>query len=193
MSDEYNEEQEPQETPEDESPDSDNGDETTENGESEDSEDLATQVEALKGELETVRKDKNGLLRKLDKVSKSKPKTVATVESTERLDKLELRQLDNELTKDQIVDILTIKEAKGYADVSDAYEDPMVQAFLEKSRASSEKQEKINKAIPRTTGRSTGSVSKPARLGNQSKDWGKQIPTMTTQEAQELIADRFGL
>ncbi len=192
MNDANQEELDPQ-NPEDESPDSENGDESAENGESEDSEDLNAAIEALKEENASLKKDNHGLSRKLKKVSKSKPKVVEAVDSTERLDKLELRQLDSELDKDQMLSILQIKEAKGYEDVSDAYNDPMVQAFLEKVRTDDGKQEKIQKAIPKATGRNANSAKTSKRLGNQTKNWGKQIPSMTTQEAQDLLAERFNL
>ena len=162
------------------------GEETTEGGSEPDYKTL----------YEKEREMRQGLVGKVKKLSETKgeePKSQTPSSSNyseERLDKLELRQIDKDLTAEQTEEILTIKKAKGLSDVSDAYNHPMIQSYLKSVRETENKQQATEKAIPKTQGGSTVAESQPRRV-NQSRDWLKQLPGDATDEVAEALKDRF--
>lgn len=137
---------------------------------------------------------RQGLVKKLQ-VSKVKSQPRETSQpvsalSEERLDKLELRQIDPDLTADQIQEILTIKKAKGLADVTKAYENPMVQSWLTSVRAESEHKDRVKKAIPKAQSKSA--VSEPQRTTlKHNSNWLKDIPKESTEDVAKIIEETF--
>lgn len=167
---------------------SDSNDEDT--GNSDEGESEEPDYKALYEKEKSMRQ---GLVKKLQvsKVVKSQPKEVSqSTYSEERLDKLELRQLDPDLTAEQIQEILLIKKAKGFNDVSQAYENPMVQSWLATSKAESEHKDKVKRAIPKA--QSKTSVSAPAKTTlNKSSNWLKNMPSESTEDVAKIIEETF--
>ncbi len=189
MSEEYNEDVQPQETEQEETPDfqEEEGEDTP--GEGEETTDYKALYEDLLPKYEQTKKDKNGLLNKVSKVTKKSQPTSGI--SDERLDKLELRQIDSNLTADQIQDILVIKKAKGLDDVTEAYQNPMVQSFLKDFRATQEKKDKVNKATPKAQGGSAVSSGGAKRLPSQNKDWLNKLPGKGDDAVVNELQERF--
>ena len=113
----------------------------------------------------------------------------------ERLDKIELRQLDPDLTPEQISEILTIKKAKGYGDATEALNDPMIKAYLSTLRAEQATEQKISGAIPRPSTKSASSVPPPkTTLNKAGSDWVNAVPKGSTdEELGSFLSERFGL
>lgn len=184
---EFNEELEPQETQDEyestpsQEEDSEGSDDS---GESE--------VERLQRELEETRRDKNGLIKKvnaLEKTSKPSPTPTASNE-TERLDRMELRMLDSKLTSEQIQEILLIKKAKGLTDVSDAYSNPMIQTWLSQSRTDKDTDDKVRKAIPKAQRNMTSQPQEKKQNGiRYNKDWIQEIPSDNTRSVAQMLEE----
>lgn len=135
---------------------------------------------------------RQGLVKKLQVTKvKSQPKeAIQPAYSEERLDKLELRQLDPDLTADQIQEILLIKKAKGLNDITKAYDNPMVQSWLATARADAELKGKVKKAIPKAQGKA--SVSEPSRTTlKHNTNWLKDIPKESTEDVAKIIEETF--
>jgi len=148
---------------------------------------LSKEVEELKKENEDLKEQRRGLSKKVKAVKKAKPQS----NSDERLDRLELRQIDSDLSSEQISDILLIKNTKGLENVNDAYKEPMVQAFLDAERAKNDKKQKIDKAIPSSQNQNAGSVKSSRRVSNNNKDWVKKMPSDNTQDVADELTKRF--
>jgi len=135
---------------------------------------------------------RQGLVKKLQ-VSKvkSQPKEVSQPTfSEERLDKLELRQIDPDLTAEQIQEIILIKKAKGLTDVTKAYENPMVQSWLTSARSESEHKDRVKKAIPKAQGKSV--ISEPQRTSlKHNNNWLKNMPKESTEDVAKIIEETF--
>jgi len=135
---------------------------------------------------------RQGLVKKLQ-VSKvkSQPKEVSQPTfSEERLDKLELRQIDPDLTAEQIQEIILIKKAKGLTDVTKAYDNPMVQSWLTSARSESEHKDRVKKAIPKAQGKSV--ISEPQRTSlKHNNNWLKNMPKESTEDVAKIIEDTF--
>jgi hypothetical protein len=186
---EFNEELEPQETqdeqlaPSEEEEDSSGSDDTEEESE----------VTRLQRELEETRRDKNGLIKKvtaLEKTSRPSPKPQVSANENERLDRLELRMLDKDLTSEQIQDILLIKKAKGLTDVSEAYSHPMVSSWLTSSRSEKETDDKIRKATPKAQRNMTSQPQEKKITGiKYNKDWVQEIPSDNTRKVAQMLEE----
>ncbi len=126
--------------------------------------------------------------------SSQKGKSSESSGSEDRLDKIELRQLDPNLTSDQMEDVLTIKKAKGLSDVSEAYQHPMVKAYINEQRQQTDKQQKTEQATPKTQNQSNVPSNEPQRLSRQNKDWLSKSPGRdNTEEMAKHLKERFGL
>jgi len=136
---------------------------------------------------------RQGLVRKVEKLTKQGKSSISPTIDDTRLDKIELRQLQPDLTAEEIENILTIKKAKGYSDVGQTLEDPLIKAFLKESREQREKKEKVNKAIPKPSkGSSVSSPTSKSVPINKSKNWAEQIPKgADTQQVAEFLEERF--
>ena len=197
MSEYENEDAQTQEDEQDESQDSnDEGvGEDTQGDEGEDTnyqslyEQTQAELKEVTDKYEQARNDKNGLLRKVNKVkdSKSQPSNL----SDERLDKLELRQLDPSLSTTLMQDVLLVKTAKGYSEITDAYNDPMIQSYINDVRESEGKKEKVNKAMPKAQGGSSVSPGGSKQLPSQSKDWLKKLPGKNDDQVANELQERF--
>jgi len=150
------------------------------------SEELQAQINKLTEENQGLKDQRRGLSKKV-KQGKARP---STFQDSDRLDRLELRQLDSELSADQIVDILTIKKAKGIEDVNDAYNEPMVQALLDKTRSEQGKKDRIDKAVPSSQGRNAESTGGSRTVSN-SKNWVKEMPKESTEDVANALNERF--
>lgn len=157
--------------------------ETTE--EETNSEELQAQIDKLTKENQGLKDQRRGLSKKVKENKKP-----STVQDNDRLDRLELRQLDSELNAEQIVDILTIKKAKGIEDVNDAYNEPMVQAFLDKTRSEQGKKDRIDKAVPSSQGRNAESTGGSKTVSNSS-NWVKEMPKESTEDVANALNERF--
>jgi len=133
------------------------------------------------------KEQRRGLSKKVKAVKKAKPQS----NSDERLDKLELRQIDGDLSSEQISDILLIKNTKGLDNVNDAYKEPMVQAFLNAERSKNDKRQKIDKAVPFSQNRNAGTVKTKKGVSNGGRDWIKKMPSENTQEVADVLTERF--
>lgn len=136
---------------------------------------------------------RQGMVKKLQALTTTK-KSEPTIQKesssdTDRLDRLELRQIDDKLTAEEIKEILVTKKTRGLSDAVEAYNLPMVQAWLKETRASTEKKEKIEKAIPKTQG--GGSNSQPARQ-NIKKEWSKGMGSNLQEVASILEKEILG-
>lgn len=185
---EFNEELEPQENLDDHESDTSNEDDSEGSDDSGESE-----VARLQRELEETRRDKNGLIKKvnaLEKTSRPSPKPQASSNESERLDRMELRMLDSKLTSEQIQEILLIKKAKGLTDVSDAYSSPMIQTWLSQSRTDKETDDKVRKAIPKAQRNMTSQPTdkKPSGI-KYNKDWVQEIPSDNTRVVAQMLED----
>jgi len=185
---EFNEELEPQETQdeyEDTPSNEDDSEGSDDSGESE--------VARLQRELEETRRDKNGLIKKvnaLEKTSKPSPTPTVSANEAERLDRLELRMLDSKLTSEQIQEILLIKKAKGLADVSDAYSSPMIQTWISQSRSDKETDDKVRKAIPKAQRNMTSQPQEKKQNGiKYNKDWIQEIPSDNTRSVAQMLEE----
>lgn len=159
----------------------------TQEGEDQDSQtDWEAKARELEGKLKRV-------TTKLQKQKETPVKEPAIAD--ERLDKIELRQLDPSLTPEQISEVLTIKKAKGYGDASEALNDPMVKAYLSTLRAEQATEQKINSAIPRPSTKSASSVPPPKTTINKvGSDWVNTVPKgSTNEELGSYLSERFGL
>lgn len=190
MSELYNEELEPQENLDEQLAPSEKEDDST----SEDVADTrAEEVETLKAKLNEVTRDKNGLIKKVNALTRSSNPTsqapVAPAES-ERLDKLELQMIDSKLTSEQKQEILLIKNAKGLADVSEAYNLPMVQSWLKESRTDRETDDKIRKATPKAQRSMTSQPQDKKTSGiKYNKDWVQEIPSDNTRAIAQMLEE----
>jgi len=144
--------------------------------------------EELKPKYEKAKHDKNGLLKKVS--LKSQPKEVSSSISEERLDKLELRMLDPDLTNEQVQEILLIKKAKGLSDAKSAYENPLIQSWLTTAKSDSEKKAKINRAIPRAQGKTSVDNSTKKTL-QHNDNWLKSMPHESTDEVAKILEEHF--
>lgn len=160
------------------------------NGESTEGEEDEPDYKALYEKEKSMRQ---GLVKKLQVKTKSQPKEAsqsASAYSEERLDRLELRQLDPDLTAEQIQEILLIKKAKGLSDVTKAYENPMVQSWLTNAKSESEQKAKVKKAIPKAQGKT--SVSEPQKTTlKKSDNWLKEIPRESTDDVAKILEEHF--
>lgn len=185
---EFNEELEPQETQDDYESNPSIEDDSTEADDSGESE-----VARLQRELEETRRDKNGLIKKvnaLEKTSKPSPTPQVSANEAERLDRLELRMLDSKLTSEQIQEILLIKKAKGLTDVSDAYSSPMIQTWLSQSRTDKETDDKVRKAIPKAQRNMTSQPQEKKQTGiKYNKDWIQEIPSDNTRLVAQMLEE----
>lgn len=144
--------------------------------------------EKAQEDLEKTRKDKNGLLAKLGRQKEAKPKS----QDDSRLDRLELLQIDRDLTDDQINEALTIKRAKGYSTAREAYGDGMFSAFLNSQRAAMENDNKIANATPNPDKKGGSAPQAKASPTNSSRDWAKEIPkNADLNDVADALADRF--
>jgi hypothetical protein len=134
-------------------------------------------VDAIKAELEETRQklerataDKNGLLKKLDR---QKPQTQSA--DNDRLDSLELRILDKDLTSDQAREVLNYKKATGKS-LEEAYKSPVMQAFLKAEREVAEQERKIKESTPKANNKGTISSKNTMHQKPDSlEDWGKYL------------------
>lgn len=185
---EFNEELEPQEKQDDYESNPSIEDDSTEADDSGESE-----VARLQRELEETRRDKNGLIKKvnaLEKTSRPSPTPQVSANEAERLDRLELRMLDSKLTSEQIQEILLIKKAKGLTDVSDAYSSPMIQTWLSQSRTEKETDDKVRKAIPKAQRNMTSQPQEKKQNGiRYSKDWIQEIPSDNTRSVARMLEE----
>jgi hypothetical protein len=146
-------------------------------------------------EQEKARADKEAEMRRglVSKVKQTKTQTNTPAYDDARLDKIELRQLDKDLTSEQVDEILTYKKAKG-VDVYQAYSSSLIQAFLKDQRANKEQEEKINKATPRASNRSAvTNNNEPQRLKTDN-NWVKNPPPnpdRSVDKVAEEIQKRF--
>lgn len=185
---EYNEELEPQENQDDYESNPSLEEDSTEADDSGESE-----VARLQRELEETRRDKNGLIKKvnaLEKSSKPSPTPTVSANEAERLDRLELRMLDPKLTSEQIQEILLIKKAKGLADVSDAYSSPMIQTWLSQSRTEKETDDKVRKAIPKAQRNMTSQPQEKKPSGvKYNNNWVQEIPSDNTRAIAKMLEE----
>ena len=137
---------------------------------------------------EKEKEQRQGLVKKvsvLKKKSQSSPQA-----DNERLDKIELRQLNPNLTAEQANSILKLKKANG-GSVEEAYNDPMVQAFISAENAKKEKTEKVANATPKTQSGSSVDANAGKFNISHSKDWLKQLPGDNTMEVAKALEDAF--
>lgn len=188
MSNKHNEEAQPQENEQEQEAPSDEEQDTDEGGGEPD----------YKALYEKAKKDKNGLLQKVKKMEEAvkgeskEPAPQSSNISEDRLDKIELGQIDNTLNAEQKTNILTLKKAMGLSDVSEAYNHPMVQSYLKDAKAKTEKQAKTEKATPKTQTRSNVSGNEPRKMPTSQRDWLKQAPGRDNlNEMAQHLSERF--
>jgi len=124
--------------------------------------------------------------------SQSTPKAPTPSLDLERLDKLELRMLDKDLSAEQVTDILLLKNAKGLADVSEAYNHPMIQTWLQQTRSEKAKDDSIKKATPKAQ-RSvapSGETKKGVEL-SKSKNWVEKLPSDNLDAVAQALTENF--
>lgn len=152
-----------------------------------------SEIKKVIRERDEARRDKNGLITKvnaLEKALKPSPKPQVSFSENERLDKLELRMLDKDLTSEQIQDILLIKKAKGLTDVSEAYSHPMVRSWLTSSRSEKETDDKVRKAIPKAQRNMTSQPQEKKQLGiKYNKNWVQEIPSDNTRLVAQMLEE----
>lgn len=130
---------------------------------------------------------------KIEKVKATRPTTPQALPD-DRLDKIELRQLDPSLTPEQITEVLLIKQAKGYSDASQALGDPLVKAFLSSVRSETQKEEAINRAMPKPSTK-VASVP-PSKPGFQKTgaDWVNNAPNgIPVTKLADILSEGYGL
>lgn len=177
-------------------------DQTQQNGEEQTTESGGElDYESLKQKYEEEKKQRQGLVDKVKKMEQelkgNRGEEQGQAESSsnlseERLDKIELKQLDPNLNQDEMKEILTIKKAKGLQDASDAYNDPVAQAFLKDVRAQEQKKSSTEQAAPNTqpNNASTSGDESP-RLKTQSKNWNESLPGDSTEEMAKVLEERY--
>jgi hypothetical protein len=160
----YEEDSETLETPnESEDYSEDFGDDTNGEGEQPDVEALRQELAETKEKLEKATKDKNGILAKL----KTAKQDVKTPDYSERLDKMELRSLDKELTRENVAEVLTYAKAKGIT-IEQAYNSSLIQAYLKADKTEKEEEDKLKKATPKASNR--GQVSSGYKKYERTND-----------------------
>lgn len=197
MSDEQNREAQPtneqdyQENTDSQAPEEGAGQSTTEGGGEPDYKTLyQKEKEMRQGLVNKVKKLTENKGEEGEEKSQTQPESGGY--SEDRLDKIELRQLDPDLTSEQADEILTIKKAKGLSDVSDAYNNPISQAFLKQVREQQGKKENVDNSVPKTQNQSNVSSDEPRRLPKQNKDWlEKKPPRDNTNEMAQYLKERF--
>lgn len=173
---------------------------SSEDDKGETSEDYKALYEKEKQAHEKEKAMRQGMVSKLKALTtkKSEPKVQPTVQpaDTDRLDRLELRQIDPNLTAEQVKEILLTKKTRGLSDAIDAYNHPIIQSWLkdERAKASEEKakteqKEKIEKATPKTQG--GGTSSSPARQ-TLNKEWSKGMGSNLQEVASILEKEILG-
>lgn len=158
--------------------------------------------ESLKQKYEEEKRQRQGLVDKVKKMEqeikgnqgeeKQGQAESSSNLSEERLDKIELKQVDPNLNQDEMKEILTIKKAKGLQEATDAYNDPVAQAFLKDVRAQEEKKGKTEQAAPNTQpNNASASGDNSPKLKTQSKNWNESLPGDSTEEMAKVLKERY--